>query len=110
MSEQIGETGGIRGQRLTWGTAGIANAILIFVTFVVTIPGIITPARSWLKLGGIMATFSALFSMIIGLYLWILTLKTREDFAPLWAAQPDDVQRLMQTEVRPIGSQIANIS
>jgi hypothetical protein len=78
-------------------TAGIANAVMVFVTFLVTIPGIITPARTWLKFGGVMATFSALFSLVIGVYLWILTLKTKDDFAPLWMAQSAIVQDLMQT-------------
>ena len=83
-------------------TAGIANAVLVFVTFLVTIPGIITPARGWLKLSGIMATFCAMFSMIVGLYLWILTLKTKDDFAPLWMAQSASVQDLMETTVGTI--------
>jgi hypothetical protein len=46
-----------------------------------------------------MTTFSAMFSMIIGLYLWILTLKTKDDFAPLWMAQPAAVQDLMEMTV-----------
>ncbi|KAM7205569.1 hypothetical protein V8F33_000895 [Rhypophila sp. PSN 637] len=78
-------------------TAGIANAVLVFLTFVVTLPGIITPARIWLKLGGYMTTVCAMFSLIVGLYLWILTLKTREDFAPIYAAQSVPVKILMQT-------------
>ncbi|KAK4453520.1 hypothetical protein QBC34DRAFT_208837 [Podospora aff. communis PSN243] len=84
-------------------TAGIANAIFVFATFVVTIPGIITPARGWLKVSGIMATFSAIFSMIIGLFLWITTLKTKGDFAPLWMAQPAAIQELMQTTFQCCG-------
>lgn len=79
--------------------AGIANAVMIFVTFVVTIPGIITPARKWLKLGGFMAAVCAFFSLIVGLYLWILTLKTKEEFAPIYAQQTEEVQKLMQTAV-----------
>lgn len=47
-----------------------------------------------------MTTFSAMFSMIIGLYLWILTLKTKDDFAPLWMAQSAGVQDLMEITVR----------
>ncbi|KAK0655955.1 hypothetical protein B0T16DRAFT_23586 [Cercophora newfieldiana] len=84
-------------------TAGIANSIFVFATFLVTIPGIITPARAWLKLGGVMATFSAIFSMIIGLYLWITTLKTKGDFAPLWMAQTAAIQDLMETTFQCCG-------
>lgn len=64
-----------------------------------TIPGIITPARVWLKIAGIMATLCAIFSMIIGVDLWILTLKTKGDFEPLWIAQPSAIQDLMETSV-----------
>ncbi|KAK3693997.1 hypothetical protein B0T22DRAFT_437122 [Podospora appendiculata] len=78
-------------------TAGIGNAVLVFLTFLITIPGLITPARVWLKLGSYMATICAMFSLILGLYLWILTLKTKEDFAPLFFAQKPAVQELMQS-------------
>ncbi|KAK3330997.1 hypothetical protein B0H66DRAFT_84651 [Apodospora peruviana] len=84
-------------------TAGIANSVIVFVTFLVTIPGIITPARIWLKLGGYMATVCALWSLILGLYLWILTLKTKEDFAPIFVAQPAAVKGLMQTSFNCCG-------
>jgi len=84
-------------------TAGIANAVIVFVTFLITLPGLATPARVWLKMGGYMATVSAFFSLIIGLYLWILTLKTKEDFAPLYLAQTPAVQELMQTSFNCCG-------
>ncbi|KAK1758470.1 hypothetical protein QBC47DRAFT_142494 [Echria macrotheca] len=84
-------------------TAGIANAILVFITFAMTLPGIVTNSRTWLKLGGIMATICAVFSMVVGLYLWILTLKTKGDFFPLWMAQPAAVQDLMQSSFQCCG-------
>lgn len=77
--------------------AGIINAIIIFVTFVITLPGLITPARSWLKLSGILITVCGLFTLCIGIFLWILTLRTKEDFLAIWIAQPPAVQDLMQT-------------
>lgn len=46
-----------------------------------------------------MAVVCAIFSMCLGLYLWILTLKSKGDFAPLFAAQTDQVKSLMQVEV-----------
>ncbi|KAK3903444.1 hypothetical protein C8A05DRAFT_14597 [Staphylotrichum tortipilum] len=79
-------------------TAGIVNAVFIFVTFLVTLPGLATSSRKWIKLAGYMAVVCAMFSMILGLYVWILTLKARGDFAPLFAAQSDQVKSLMQTE------------
>lgn len=50
-----------------------------------------------------MTIVCALFSMIVGLDLWILTLKTKEDFSQLWMAQSDAVQDLMQTQFQCCG-------
>jgi hypothetical protein len=77
-------------------TAGIINAILIFATFLSTIPGIITPTRTWLKISGWMVVATALFTMAIGIDLWILSLRTKETFAPIFANQTDTVKGLMQ--------------
>lgn len=79
--------------------AGIVNSIFVFVTFMATIPAITMPGRGWLKVSGYMATVTALFSVIVGLYLWILTLKSKETLAPLWQAATAVTQELMQTEV-----------
>ncbi|KAH8880156.1 hypothetical protein GQ53DRAFT_547777 [Thozetella sp. PMI_491] len=78
-------------------TAGIVNAVLIFVTFLITVPGIVTPTRGWLKFSSFFVLISGVFSLIVGLYLWILTLKTKEDFSLLWNTQPAAVQDLLQT-------------
>jgi hypothetical protein len=83
--------------------AGIANAILVFVTFLVTIPGITMPTRGFLKIGAYMTTVCAIFSMIIGLELWILTLKTKDDMSVLWVRQTAGVQDLMQTQFQCCG-------
>lgn len=72
----------------------------MFVTFAFTLPAIAMPTRGWLKLSGYMLVVNAVFSVILGLYLWILTLRTKETLSPLWNAQPPKVQDLMQTTVR----------
>ncbi len=79
--------------------AGIVNSVFVFVSFLVTLPGLATSSRKWIKLAGYMAVVCAMFTMILGLYVWILTLKARGDFAPLFAAQSDQIKSLMQTEV-----------
>ncbi|KAK4237842.1 hypothetical protein C8A03DRAFT_44346 [Achaetomium macrosporum] len=84
-------------------TAGIVNAVFIFLTFLVTLPGLATASRGWLKLAGYMAVFCAIFSMALGLDLWISTLRIREDFAPLFSAQSEDVRSLMQTAFQCCG-------
>lgn len=73
---------------------------MIFATFALTLPAIAMPTRGWLKLSGYFVTFNALFSVILGLYLWIITLRTKETFSPVWNAQTPAVQNLMQTTVR----------
>jgi hypothetical protein len=78
-------------------TAGIINAILIFATFLSTIPGIITPTRGWLKLSGWLVVANTLFTLSIGIFLWILSLRTKAEFFPIWSAQNDRVKDLMQT-------------
>ncbi|KAF3768773.1 hypothetical protein M406DRAFT_249206 [Cryphonectria parasitica EP155] len=78
-------------------TAGIANGVMVFVTFALTIPAIVMPTRGWLKLSSYFIVASALFSVILGLYMWILTLRTKETFSPIWDAQTSTVQDLMQT-------------
>ena len=80
--------------------AGIANSILYFVSFLTTIPAITMPTKIWLKISGGLVTITAVVSLVLGLDVWILTLKTKEDFAPLWSAQNSTVQDLMQTAVR----------
>ena len=85
--------------RLTCCTAGMVNAAFIFLAFLLTIPGIITPTRGWLKFSSFWVLLCGVFSLILGLYLWILTLKTKEDFGLQWNTQPSAVQELMQTRV-----------
>ncbi|KAL2758575.1 hypothetical protein ACRALDRAFT_2040728 [Sodiomyces alcalophilus JCM 7366] len=77
--------------------AGIANAVFIFITFVLTLPGIITPTRGWLKLSGFLIVFCALFTLCIGVFLWILTLRMQDRFLDIWTDQNDGVRSLMQT-------------
>lgn len=84
-------------------TAGIVNAVLIFLTFFVTLPGLATTSRKWIKLAGYMSVVCMFFTLVLGLYLWIFTLKTRGDFAPLFSAQTDAVKSLMQTEFNCCG-------
>jgi cellulose synthase/poly-beta-1,6-N-acetylglucosamine synthase-like glycosyltransferase len=89
----------VKGASLTPATAGIANSVFVFITFISTLPGLATHSRRWLKLGGYLTVICAIFSMVVGLFLWILTLKTRKDFEPLFTSQPDEVKSLMQTAV-----------
>ncbi|KAI1392287.1 uncharacterized protein F4822DRAFT_390399 [Hypoxylon trugodes] len=78
-------------------TAGIVNAVFIFATFLATIPALATNNRSWLKLAGYMVVVDAIFTMAIGVDLWIITLTMKNEFLQIWTSQPPHVQDLMQT-------------
>ncbi|KAJ9155607.1 Tetraspanin [Pleurostoma richardsiae] len=78
-------------------TAGIVNAVFMFVTFMATIPAIVMPTRGWLKFSGYLVTVCAIFTVVLGLDMWILTLRSKENLFPLWTAQDSTVQDLMQT-------------
>ncbi|KAI1379663.1 hypothetical protein F4677DRAFT_441870 [Hypoxylon crocopeplum] len=78
-------------------TAGIVNAVFVFVTFLATIPALATSNRSWLKLAAYLVVIDAVFTMAIGVDLWIITLKMKDEFHQIWTSQPAQVQDLMQT-------------
>jgi hypothetical protein len=83
-------------------TAGIANGAFILGTFALSIPAIATPSRGWLKAAGAMTVVCSLFSLVVGLYLWILTLRTKETFFPVYAGSTPDIQKLMQSSVSSV--------
>lgn len=80
-------------------TAGIANAAFVLITFAFTLPGLASQGRAWLKVGGYMVTFCALFSLCVGVFLWVMTLRVKADFSPVYLDMEDSVQSLIQTSV-----------
>lgn len=80
-------------------TAGIANAACVLGTFVFTLPGLASKSRSWLKLGGYMISFCAVFTLCLGVVLWVMTLKVKEDFFPVYLEQETATQSLIQEAV-----------
>ncbi|KAH7037567.1 tetraspanin [Microdochium trichocladiopsis] len=78
---------------------GIANAVLTFIIFAFTLPGLATGSRGWLKVAGYLVVFNAIFTLGIGLNLWTTTLKMRERFSAIWVAQDAEIQSLMQTAI-----------
>lgn len=83
--------------------AGIANAVLTFICFLITLPAMATGSRSWLKAAGYLVVLNALFTMIIGLDLWIITLTMRDEFSTIWNSQTTNIQELMQTSFQCCG-------
>lgn len=84
-------------------TAGIANAAFTLFIFLLTLPAIVTPARGWLKFAGYLVVADAIFTLIIGLDLWIITLRTKQTFFEIWTTQPANVQDLLQTTFQCCG-------
>lgn len=80
--------------------AGIANAAFILATFVATLPGLMMPTtRGWLKVSGYMVAFCALFTMCVGVFLWVMTLTIGQDFASTYDGLDPGTQDLIQTSV-----------
>jgi hypothetical protein len=87
--------------RLTNRIAAIANAVLIFITFLLSVPALIMPmSKGWLQSHGYMIVVCLLFTLIIGLDIWFDTLKTRTNLLAVWISQPSSVQSLLQQQVR----------
>ncbi|KAI1339300.1 hypothetical protein F5Y15DRAFT_416170 [Xylariaceae sp. FL0016] len=86
-------------------SAGIANAVMIFVTFLATLPALATNSRGWLKFAAGLVVACGLFSMIIGLDLWVLTLTLKATYSKMWNTQTAGVQDLMQTAFNCCGFQ-----
>ncbi|PNY26701.1 Uncharacterized protein TCAP_03369 [Tolypocladium capitatum] len=84
-------------------TAGIVNAVFILVAFFFTLPGFVSPVRVWFKLGGLMITFSGLFTMCVGVYLWVMTLQFKQSFFPTFVAQDPAVHKLIQQSFQCCG-------
>jgi len=78
-------------------TAGVVNAIVMFLTFLLSLPALAMPMnRGWLKLQGWLLVFCSFFTLILGLFIWFDTLQTRKNLAVIWGQQPSDVQGLLQ--------------
>ncbi|KAK5994963.1 hypothetical protein PT974_03352 [Cladobotryum mycophilum] len=84
-------------------TVAIVNAAFILATCLSTIPGLISTKRSLLKYAGYAITFCGLFTMCVGLYTWILTLRIKETLAPTYFEQDPSVQSLIQTSFQCCG-------
>lgn len=79
--------------------AAIGNAIMVIITFLTTVPALFMKTRRLLVISGYMVTFCTIYTLVIGISLWILTLKTKDEFFNIWVSQPSQVQELWQTSV-----------
>ncbi|KAL7792632.1 hypothetical protein V8C37DRAFT_380118 [Trichoderma ceciliae] len=84
-------------------TVGVVNAVLVLVTFVLTIPALALVKRNLLKICGYTITLCGVFTLAVGLYLWIMTLRLKETFEPIYADQDSTIQSLVQTSFQCCG-------
>lgn len=84
--------------------ASMINAIVMAIGFLVSLPPIIMKRNLvFLNLHAWIVTISALFTLGIGLEIWYSTLQTRANLAPMWAAEPQNVQSLLQQKFQCCG-------
>jgi uncharacterized membrane protein HdeD (DUF308 family) len=80
----------------------LVNAIIVFATFVLALPSMIMrDSRLWLQLQGWLVIVSGVFTLVIGLIIWIETLRTRAALNTSWGQQTSAVQSLLQQRVCP---------
>ncbi|KAF1949185.1 tetraspanin [Byssothecium circinans] len=85
-------------------TAGAVNAIFIFVTFLLSLPALFLPTnRGWLRAQGWLVMFCAIFTLGLGLAVWVETLQTRAVLSQLWARETPLVQSLLQQKFNCCG-------
>ena len=83
-------------------TAGIVNAVFIFVSFVFVLPAFfLRTNKSFLRLHGWAVVVSGTFTLILGLIIWIETLRTRNLLGNIWASEKPSTQNLLQEKVGP---------
>lgn len=84
--------------------AGVVNAIIMFLTFLISLPALALPMnRGWLKLQGWLLVFCSFFTLVLGLFIWFDTLQTRKNLAVIWGQQPSDIQGLLQQRFQCCG-------
>lgn len=81
-------------------TAGVVNAIFIFVTFLLSLPALFLPMnRGWLRAQGWLVVVCATFTLGLGIAVWVDTLETRAELSEIWQRESPLIQSLLQQKV-----------
>lgn len=81
-------------------TAGVVNAIFVFVTFLLSLPALFLPTnRGWLRAQGWLVVVCATFTLSLGVAIWVETLQTRQNLSVLWGRETPQIQSLLQQKV-----------
>ncbi|KAL8941174.1 MAG: hypothetical protein Q9216_002403 [Gyalolechia sp. 2 TL-2023] len=82
----------------------LADAGLIFLAFLISIPGLIAKAnRTWFKVHSWMVLICILVTLVIGLEIWFSTLKTRSNLGVMWQKESPEIQELLQKRFQCCG-------
>ncbi|KAK7536463.1 uncharacterized protein J3D65DRAFT_419403 [Phyllosticta citribraziliensis] len=85
-------------------TAGIVNAVFIFVSFLFVLPAFfLRTNKGWLRIHGWAVVVSGTFTLIVGLIIWIETLRTRSLLGKIWASEQPSTQNLLQEKFKCCG-------
>ncbi|KAF2499521.1 tetraspanin [Lophium mytilinum] len=85
-------------------TAGVVNAIFIFLTFLLSLPALFLPQnRGWLRAQGWLVVFCATFTLVLGLTIWFVTLHSRANLNRIWAHEQPLTQSLLQQKFNCCG-------
>jgi hypothetical protein len=80
--------------------AGVVNAIFVFITFLISLPALFLPTnRGWLRAQGALIIICAIFTLGLGVAIWVETLQTRHNLSLLWGRETPQIQSLLQQKV-----------
>ena len=80
-------------------TAGIVNAAFTLAAFLVMALALLTNSKGWLRFGGYAVAFCGLFTMCVGVFLWVMTLTIGEEFFDTYLGLEPETQSLIQASV-----------
>ncbi|RDA82467.1 hypothetical protein CP532_3851 [Ophiocordyceps camponoti-leonardi (nom. inval.)] len=83
--------------------AGIVNAAFIIFVALFTAAGLLSPVRIVLKTSGYAIALCGLFTLCIGVALWVETLTIKDTFFPTYVGLEPKVQELIQTDFNCCG-------
>ncbi|KAJ4356061.1 uncharacterized protein N0V89_004088 [Didymosphaeria variabile] len=85
-------------------TAGVVNAVFIFVTFLLSLPALFLPMnKGWLRTQGWLVVVCATFTLGLGIAVWVDTLQTRVELSEIWQRETPLIQSLLQQKFNCCG-------
>jgi len=90
--------------QLTPLAGGVVNAVFVFITFAVSIPGVLMREnRAWLRVHSYLLIVCSLITLVLGLDIWFSTLKTRSNLDTAWGQLSSSDQSELQQQFQCCG-------